>query len=43
MSEPIEWICRVIGAFMAFVGLYGLVVFLPAILNFKSEDDDRNF
>lgn len=43
MSEPIEWLCRVIGAFMAFAGLFGVVVFLPAIWNFKEEDDDRNF
>ena len=43
MSEPIEWLCRVIGGFMAFAGIYSLVVFLPAIWNFKSEDDDRNF
>lgn len=43
MSEPIEWLCRVIGAFMAFVGLYGLVVLLPACINFKDDDDSLNF
>jgi len=43
MSEPIIWLCRVIGFFFAFVGIYGSVVLLPTIWNFKEQDDDRNF
>ena len=43
MMPALEWPCRVLGGFMAFAGIYSLIVFLPAILNFKDHDDDRNF
>jgi len=39
----LDYLCRILGFFMAFAGIYSLVVFLPAVWNFKGEDDDRNF
>lgn len=43
MSEPIEWLCRVLGFVAAFAGATGAIFLTPTLFNEKIEGDEPKF